>query len=163
LDPFRIEFHPKPLFTIVKFRLYILSDVIIMGDKKWPMPYKKGSVYFQYQVKDFDRAKKFYSEVMGLEIKWDGGAEVGWAEFALPAEGAKLGINLIREGEHRQGSGTLTMDVEDLDSCKTYLESKDIDTSDITDIPDMVSYFNLKDPEGNPIQVVAEPRVKSEK
>jgi hypothetical protein len=55
------------------------------------------------------------------------------------------------------------MDVEDLDSCKTYLESKDIDTSDITDIPDMVSYFNLKDPEGNPIQVVAEPRVKSEK
>ncbi|OLS20726.1 MAG: hypothetical protein ThorAB25_27900, partial [Candidatus Thorarchaeota archaeon AB_25] len=32
-----------------------------------------------------------------------------------------------------------------------------------TDIPDMVSYFNLKDPEGNPIQVVADPRVKSEK
>lgn len=134
-----------------------------MGDKKWPMPYKEGSVYFQYQVKDFDRAKKFYSEVMGLEIKWDGGTEVGWAEFALPAEGARLGINLIREGEHRQGSGTLTMDVEDLDACKIYLESKGVDTSDITDIPDMVSYFNLKDSEGNPIQVVAEPRVKSEK
>ena len=84
-------------------------------------------------------------------------------EFALPAEGARLGINLIRDGEHRQGSGTLTMDVEDLDACKTYLESKGIDASDITDIPDMVSYFNLKDPEGNPIQVVANPRVKSDK
>ena len=134
-----------------------------MGDKKWPMPYKKGSVYFQYQVKDFDRAKKFYSEIMGFEITWDGGTEAGWAEFALPVKGAKLGINLLREGEHRQGSGTLTMDVEDLDACKTYLKTKGVDTSDITDIPDMVSYFNLKDPEGNPIQVVAEPRVKSEK
>jgi predicted enzyme related to lactoylglutathione lyase len=134
-----------------------------MGDKKWPMPYKKGSVYFQYQVKDFDRAKKFYSEIMGFEITWDGSAEVGWAEFELPAKGAKLGINLIREGEHRQGSGTLTMDVADLAECKTYFESKGIETSDISDIPDMVSYFNLKDPEGNPIQVVAEPRVKSEK
>ncbi|MGY5872405.1 MAG: VOC family protein [Candidatus Thorarchaeota archaeon] len=133
-----------------------------MGDKKWPMPYKKGSVYFQYQVKDFDRAKKFYSEIMGFDITWDGGAEVGWAEFALPAEGARLGINLIRDGEHRQGSGTLTMDVEDLDACKTYLHGKDIETSEITDIPNMVSYFNLKDPEGNPIQVVAEPRVKTE-
>jgi predicted enzyme related to lactoylglutathione lyase len=133
-----------------------------MNDKKWPMPYKKGSVYFQYQVKDFDRAKKFYSEVMGFEITWDGGTEVGWAEFALPAEGARLGINLIRDGEHRQGSGTLTMDVEDLEVCKSYLQDKGIETTEITDVPDMVSYFNMKDPEGNPIQVVADPRVKTE-
>ena len=133
-----------------------------MSEKKWPMPYKKGSVYFQYQVKDFDRAKKFYSEVMGFDITWDGGAEIGWAEFALPAEGARLGINLIRDGEHRQGSGTLTMDVEDLAACQTYLGEKGIETTEIIDIPNMVSYFNLKDPEGNPIQVVADPRVKTE-
>jgi predicted enzyme related to lactoylglutathione lyase len=133
-----------------------------MGETKWPMPYKKGSVYFQYQVKDFDRAKKFYSEIMGFEITWDGGTDVGWAEFALPADGARLGINLIQEGEHRQGSGTLTLDVWDLDTCKTYLTEKGVDTSDIIDIPDMVSYFNLKDPEGNPIQIVADPRVKTE-
>jgi predicted enzyme related to lactoylglutathione lyase len=134
-----------------------------MGDKKWPMPYKSGSVYFQYDVKDFDRAKKFYSEIMGFEITWDGGTEAGWASFELPAKGAQLGINLIREGEIRQGSGTLTMDVEDLVECKSYFESKGIEASEITDIPDMVSYFNLKDPEGNAIQVVADPRVKSEK
>ena len=133
-----------------------------MSEKKWPMPYKKGSVYFQYQVKDFDRAKKFYSEVMGFDITWDGRSEIGWAEFALPAEGARLGINLIRDGEHRQGSGTLTMDVEDLAACQTYLGEKGIETTEIIDIPNMVSYFNLKDPEGNPIQVVADPRVKTE-
>ena len=134
-----------------------------MSDKKWPMPYKKGSVYFQYDVKDFDRAKKFYSEIMGFEITWDGGKEVGWAQFELPAKGAQLGINLLREGELRQGSGTLTMDVVDIVESKKYFESKGIETTDITDIPDMVSYFNLKDSEGNPIQVVADPRVTSEK
>jgi len=134
-----------------------------MGDKKWLIPYKKGSVYFQYDVKDFDRAKKFYSEIMGFEITWDGGKEVGWAQFELPAKGAQLGINLLREGELRQGSGTLTMDVVDIAESKKYFESKGIETTDITDIPDMVSYFNLKDSEGNPIQVVADPRVTSEK
>lgn len=133
-----------------------------MNKKEWPMPYKKGSVYFQYQVKDYERAKKFYSETMGFEMTWDGGAEVGWGEFDLPAQGAKLGINLITEGEHRQGSGTLTLEVEDLEVCKKYLKSKGVKTGEIADIPDMVSYFNMRDSEGNAIQVVSDPRVKSD-
>ncbi len=133
-----------------------------MRDKKWPMPYRDGSVYFQYQVKDFTRATKFYEEIMGFEKKWDGGSEAGWAEFELPVEGARLGLNLIRGGEHRQGSGTLTIDVIDLEECKTYLEGKGLETTDIVDVPNMVSYFNTKDSEGNPIQFVSEPRVKTE-
>ena len=47
-----------------------------MNDKKWPLPYKKGSVYFQYQVTDYERAKKFYSEVMGFEMTWDGASSI---------------------------------------------------------------------------------------
>ena len=138
--------------------------MIIMGDHEWPMPYRKGSVYFHFQVKDFDRAKKFYTDIMGFELKWDGGTQVGWAEFELPAPGARLGINLIREGESafRMGSGTLSMEVEELDSCKSYLEKKGIETSEIIDVPNMISYFNVKDTEGNPIQFVTEPRVKTE-
>ena len=69
-----------------------------------PFPYKTDSIYFQYHVSDFDRAKKFNEEVMGLEKVWDGGSEVGWAEFELPVKGARLGINL-REGEIKKDSG----------------------------------------------------------
>ena len=36
---------------------------------------------------------------MGFELKWDGGTKVGWAEFELPAPGARLGINLIMARE----------------------------------------------------------------
>jgi hypothetical protein len=101
---------------------------------------------------------------MGFELKCDGGIQVGWAEFELPAPGARLGINLIREGvaAFRMGSGTLSMEVEELDSCLAYLKKKGIETSEIIDVPNMISYFNIKDTEGNPIQFVTEPRVKTE-
>lgn len=106
--------------------------------------------------------KKFYTEVLGLEVLWDGGVEVGWVEFGLPVPGARLGLNILREGEVKAGSGTLVPVVHDLEITKKFLESKDVETEDIVDIPDMVSWFNAKDPEGNIIQFVADPRVKSE-
>ncbi|MFW9800090.1 MAG: VOC family protein [Candidatus Thorarchaeota archaeon] len=130
---------------------------------KYPVPYKEDQVYFQYDVKDFNRAKKFYEEVLGFEKTWDGGEEAGWVEFALPVGGARVGLNLKREGEIDRGSGTLTLVVEDLDVTKNYFGVKGVDASDIVDVPDMVSYFNIEDTEGNPIQVVSDPRVKSEK
>jgi len=129
---------------------------------KYPIPYSKESVYFQYDVKDFNRAKKFYGQILGLEKTWDGGEETGWVEFALPITGARLGLNYKREGDIKRGSGTLTLVVDDLVVTKEYLRSKDIDSDDIVDIPDMVSYFNFEDSESNPIQVVSDPRVKSE-
>jgi len=128
---------------------------------KKEFPSKKDSIYFQYNVKDIDRAKKFYTDIFGFEITWDGGTEVGWCELALPVKGVKLGLNLKREGEITPGSGVLTFDVTDLDAAKSYLEDKDVKTTDITDIPNMVSYFDMYDSEGNIIQIVAEPRVKS--
>ena len=133
-----------------------------MADK-YPVPYSKNSVYFQYDVKDFSRAKRFYEEVLGFEKTWDGGEEVGWAEFDLPITGAKLGLNLKEEGELDRGSGTLTLVVDDLDVTKKYLHSKGVDATEIVDIPDMVSYFNIEDSEGNPIQVVSDPRVKTDR
>lgn len=125
------------------------------------IPFTKDSIYFQYEVADIERAKRFYKEIFGFEITWDGGTEVGWCELALPVKGAKLGLSLKIEGEITPGSGILTFDVTDLDATKSYLESKKIKTTDIIDIPAMVSYFDCYDSEGNRIQIVSEPRVKS--
>ena len=129
--------------------------------KEYPVPYKQDSIYFQYHVKDFDRAKKFYEEVMGLEKVWDGGSEVGWAEFELPLKGARLGLN-VQEGEIKKGSGVLTINVDDIAKTRAYFEAKGLSPTDIVDIPNMVSYFNIQDTEGNPIQIVTDPRIKSE-
>ena len=98
-----------------------MKDVEVFVMTKYPVSYKLDSVYFQYHVKDFDRAKKFYEEVMGFEKVWDGGTEAGWCEFALPVKGARLGLNLQKD-EIKKGSGTLTMNVDDLDKTREYFE-----------------------------------------
>jgi predicted enzyme related to lactoylglutathione lyase len=112
-------------------------------------------------IKNYDRAVKFYQDVFGFEKVWDQGEEAGWCEFALPVKGAKLGLNLITEGEVKKGSGVIVFDVSDLEVTKKYLEGKGVKTTDIVDVPDMVSYFNMYDSEGNPIQFASEPRMKS--
>ena len=50
----------------------------------------------------------------------------------------------------------------DLEATKSYLEGKGLETGEMTDVPDMVSYFNTVDSEGNRIQIVSDPRVKSQ-
>jgi predicted enzyme related to lactoylglutathione lyase len=126
------------------------------------IPYRKDSVYFQYYVTDFNRARTFYGDVMGFKIAWEMGDDVGWIEYDLPVKGAKLGLSLVTEDKVKHGSAKLTLDVSDIEQMKEYLASKGVTTDAITDVPDMVSFFNINDPDGNPIQIVSEPRVKTE-
>ena len=46
--------------------------------------FKEDSIYFQYNVIDFDRAKKFYTKIFGFEITFDGGSEVGFRIVSIP-------------------------------------------------------------------------------
>jgi predicted enzyme related to lactoylglutathione lyase len=124
-----------------------------MSDREYPIAYR--TVYFQLRVEDLERAKRFYEEVFGLNVSWYLNPEVGWCELELPGEGSRLGLNSGGPG------GVLTFDVDDLEGTKAYLEGKGLETSDIVDNPDMVSYFNTVDSEGNPLQIVSDPRVTS--
>ncbi|MHA1978657.1 MAG: VOC family protein [Candidatus Hodarchaeales archaeon] len=110
-------------------------------------PFKTDSMYFQYSVKDIERAKTFYVETFGFEVVWDGGTEVGWCELTESA-------NLV------QGSGVLTFEVTDLNQARNILIEKSVFSDEIIDIPELVSYFNAVDSEGNKIQFVGEPRIK---
>ncbi len=132
-----------------------------MTEKRdYPIKFKK--MYMQVRVQDLERAKKFYEDIFNFEVSWYMSPEAGWCEFNLPGGDPKLGLNLAGEDEKVTPNwGILTMDVEDIEATKKYIESKGIETTDITDIPDMVSYFNMKDSEGNSIQIVTEPRVTS--
>ncbi len=131
------------------------------SEKKYPIPHKKNSIYFAYPVQDYDRAVKFYEEVFKFEKLWDQGSKVGWCEFALPVKGAKLGLSLSQSGKIKLGSARLVLDVLDLGVTREYLKSKGVKTTEITDILDMVSYFDAFDSEGNIIQIVSDPRVKT--
>jgi len=91
------------------------------------------------------------------------GPEVGWSEFELPGDSPHLGLNAVLEGEEfEEDSGTFTIQVKNLEETKNYLEEQGVKTSEITDIPGMVSYFNITDPEGNRVQIVSDPRISEE-
>ncbi len=130
-----------------------------MSEKK-DNPIVFSRMYFQLKVKDLDRAKKFYEDIFNFKVSWYMSPEAGWCELDLPGGTSKLGLNTIEESEELQpSSGTFTIAVENLEETKEYLEGKGVKTTDIVDIPQMVSYFNLTDSEGNSVQIVADPRV----
>ena len=106
----------------------------------------------------YDRKKvraraQFYEEIFGLDVTWYLSPEVGWSELQLPGGAPRLGLNTGPDS-----GGVLTFDVDDLEGSKRYLESKNVETTNIVDVPDMVSYFNLFDSEGNRLQIVSDPR-----
>ncbi len=128
-------------------------------DREYPLKFK--SIYFQLRAKDLERAKKFYEDVFNLEVIWYMSPEAGWCELRLPGTGSRIGLNALGEGEVADPNwGKLTMEVEDLEGAKAYLEGKGVETTEIVDVPGMVSYFGLADSEGNQLQIVSDPRVE---
>ena len=128
-------------------------------DREYPLKFR--SIYFQLRAKDLDRAKKFYEDVFNLEVTWYMSPEAGWCELRLPGTGSRIGLNALGEGEVADPNwGKLTMEVEDLEGAKAYLAGKGVETTEIVDVPGMVSYFGLADSEGNQLQIVSDPRVE---
>ena len=121
-------------------------------------PIKIDKMYFQLKVLNMERAKKFYEEIFGFKVEWYEDPEAGWCEFNLPGD-PRLGLNLQEEGDITSESGVFTIQVLNLEETKDYLEEKGIKTTDIVDIPNMVSFFDMTDSEGNRLQIVAKPRI----
>ena len=133
--------------------------------KTYPFEFSKGEdvFYISMDVADFDRAKKFYQDIFNFEITFDAGKEVGWCELELPVKGIKLGLSYNENKEVKPGSTTMAISVEDIEATKKYLDSKSVYTTEIRDLPDLVSLFDMKDSEGNLIQFIGKPRITSKK
>ena len=120
--------------------------------------YNTELVYLNINVKDIQRAKKFYTETLGLEPGYDV-SEMGWAEVKTPVAGAHIGLNVQKEEDITRGSGQLTLTVKDLAKAKMYFVSQGIKVYDEYDIPHAISMFSIDDSEGNPITFTNEMQV----
>ncbi len=118
------------------------------------------AVYISVGVSNYARAIKFYQDIFHFEKKWDYGEEVGWCELELPVMGIRIGLNLMRNLPVVSGTTTIGLNVTDLEGTKRYLDSKKVKTSDISDLPGLVSMFDMWDSEGNVLQILGEPRIK---
>jgi predicted enzyme related to lactoylglutathione lyase len=112
-----------------------------------------------YNVTDWQRAKKFYGETLGLPVAAFMGDEVGWMEFG-EKEGTHLAINLWRGPDPvppRNGGATVVFSVSDAYKAVAELRKRGVKCDDVEAIPNMVTFASFYDPEGNRLQVAGPP------
>jgi len=112
----------------------------------------------QYQVKDWERAKRFYSEVIEWPVCWSDD-EIGWCEFGRDNE-AHIAISRWSEGQPepgKKGGAIAVLAVEDAVKITEYLRARGVKCDDAVNIPGVVCYGTFYDPEGNCLQFASNP------
>lgn len=113
---------------------------------------RMGAVF--YFVTDWERAKKFYGETLGLREVYASEAG-GWAEYATNSD-VNLAIHRTRPGQEvTRGGGTAIFSVADAHAAKAQLEGRGVVfDGDLRDIPGTTRLGTFRDPDGNPLQIV---------
>lgn len=117
-------------------------------------------------VEDQNRAKKFYTDVLGFELRTDAplfpGAEARW--IAVAPAGAETEIILYLPDEnwahYRQVVGqsqAITLDVNDLAAVYEDLKGQGVTFVQEPDIQPWGTFATLQDSEGNLILLVEQP------
>ena len=114
-------------------------------------------------VTDQERAKTFYTEVLGMELRTDAplfpGSEARW--IAVAPEGAETEIILYlldENWEHYQGvvgkSQAITLDVTDMSKTYADLKSKGVKFIQEPDVQPWGTYATIQDSEGNSLIII---------
>jgi len=113
-----------------------------------------------YIVTDWQRSKKFYSETLGLPVAAFISDEVGWMEFG-EKDNVHLAIMISSNaGPRSEGTGGGAIAVFAVDDCYqavNELRKKGVKCDDAIPVPNMITYANFYDPDGNLLQVAGPP------
>jgi catechol 2,3-dioxygenase-like lactoylglutathione lyase family enzyme len=102
-----------------------------------------------YGVRDLDRGREFYREVLGFEelyVDWD----ARWARM----ERSGMEIALV-EGE-RQDAGVAHLDVEDVKAERERLAAAGVEVGKVLELHGFLRLLDVYDPDGNRIQLAQE-------
>jgi predicted enzyme related to lactoylglutathione lyase len=102
-------------------------------------------------VSDFAAAAKWYEDVLGFQKLYDV-PEMGWGEWLTNVPGMTIGISEVEAGSVSTGQGgaTLTFGVEDIETARGWLESRNVKFDGETqEIPGLVKLATFFDPDGN--------------
>ena len=103
-----------------------------------------------FSVKDFEQAKKFYGETLGLRKTFE---MQQWAEFAGAEGEASIGVAANGHVANEPGA-TVILRVEDIERERKHLESRGVSFEGKTEeIPGVVKLATFRDPSGNRLQL----------
>ncbi len=102
-----------------------------------------------YQVSDFEAAKAFYGDVLGLKQVFE---MDGWVEFSH-ADGAAA-IGLARQTTDEKGA-TVVLKVDNLDRARDHLIARGVRfEGEIEEVSGVVRIATFRDPSGNRLQII---------
>ena len=109
-------------------------------------------------VSDINKAKKFFTEVLGLEIRSDT-PEYGWVELMPKEGGAALGIGQYNPQYGKDAkpgeNAIITFTVDDIVKAKALFQEKNVTLlGDIVEVPGHVKMLFFADADGNKFQLV---------
>ena len=107
-----------------------------------------------YDVTNWQAAKKFYGETLGLPVAAFMGDEVGWMEFG-EKDKTHLAISQWRgPGFVPSTKGAVAIfAVQDAYGTVQELRKRGVKCDDVVAVPQMVTYANIYDPDGNRLQI----------
>jgi catechol-2,3-dioxygenase len=112
----------------------------------------------KYNVADWDQAKKFWMETIGLPVVW-ASDEAGWAEFGAE-EACHIGIHRWTKSEpipHTDAAPVATFYVGDASKATEELRARGVKCDDVRVVPGMVVLGRFYDPEGNVFDLAGQP------
>ncbi|MFZ0582807.1 MAG: VOC family protein [Candidatus Acidiferrales bacterium] len=103
-----------------------------------------------YGVDDFESAKKFYGQVLGLKKTFEAQQ---WAEYAGAEGEESIGI-AANPHAGKEAGATVVLDVTDIERERKRLESAGVKFEGKTEeIPGIVRLATFRDPDGNRLQL----------
>jgi predicted enzyme related to lactoylglutathione lyase len=106
-------------------------------------------------VTDWERAKKFYREVLDWPVAFSD-EQAGWEEYGLENQ-AHVSITRSDHAPAAHGGTTLVMTVDNAKEATAALRAKGVRCDEVITIPGMVSYGTFYDPDGNRLQFASTP------
>ncbi len=125
--------------------------------------YETDLIYYHLFVNDFAKMREFYEKILEFNLAGEAPEEYGWCDLHLPVPGARIGLfRTDKKLVNVDAAPSLNVPVKDLELSHKLLKEKNVEVSEIDDVPNMISMFDFKDPEGNRISFVGKPRIKSD-
>jgi predicted enzyme related to lactoylglutathione lyase len=110
-----------------------------------------------FSVNDFEGAKKFYGNVLGLKKTFD---TPEWAEFAGAEGEQSIGV-AVNPRAGKEPGATIVLRVENIEHERKRLETAGVKfEGKIEEIPGIVRLTTFRDPSGNRLQL-AQPLLQS--
>ena len=103
-------------------------------------------------VRDLDRAREFYRDVLGLGPPVHDLPEAGWIEFATGG-GGNLAITCVPAGWTPATGTTVVLDTADCAAACRALRDRGVRCDDPVVFPGYVTYCSFYDPFGNRLQM----------